>query len=103
MIEMNGRDLPRVVPAECMEYLMPDFLSRRWTWATSWETEAVGVPMGTRQKSFYIISQVISSCSAEVTLVAVCISSPVPDGGRTRCAGGGSGELGGFLLGHGLD
>lgn len=45
------RYAPRVVPAECIEYLIPDFLSRRCTEATSLLTEAVGVPMGTRQKS----------------------------------------------------
>ena len=47
--------LPTVVPAECMEYLTPDFLSRRWTEATSLETEVVGVPMGMRQKSRYLV------------------------------------------------
>lgn len=42
---------PTVVPAECIENLRPDFWSRRWTAATSFETEAVGVPRGMRQKS----------------------------------------------------
>lgn len=41
-----------VVPAECMLYFNPDFFSRRWTAAISWLTLAVGVPMGTRQKSY---------------------------------------------------
>ena len=40
-----------VVPAECIEYLRPDFLSNRCTVATSLLTLAVGVPIGTRQKS----------------------------------------------------
>lgn len=44
-------DTPSVVPAECMWYITPDFWSRRCTAATSFETEAVGVPMGMRQKS----------------------------------------------------
>jgi len=43
--------IPNVVPAECIEYLIPDSLSKRWTEATSLLTEAVGVAMGTRQKS----------------------------------------------------
>ena len=44
-------EVPRVVPAECMVYLTPLFLSTRWTSATSFDTEAVGVPIGMRQKS----------------------------------------------------
>jgi hypothetical protein len=44
--------LPRVVPALCIVYLMfLAFFKRRWTAATSFETEAVGVPIGMRQKS----------------------------------------------------
>jgi hypothetical protein len=34
-----------------MLYFTPERFSRRWTAATSLETEAVGVPMGMRQKS----------------------------------------------------
>lgn len=45
------QNVPRVVPALCMVYLMPDFFSSFWTWATSLETLAVGVPRGIRQKS----------------------------------------------------
>ncbi len=44
-------NLPNVVPAECMVYVMPLCLRSRWTWATSLETEAVGVPRGMMQKS----------------------------------------------------
>jgi hypothetical protein len=44
-------DVPTVVPALCMEYSRPDCLSKRWTCATSPETDAVGVPRGIRQKS----------------------------------------------------
>lgn len=44
-------DVPTVVPAECIEYSNPLFLSKRWTSATSLLTEAVGVPSGMRQKS----------------------------------------------------
>lgn len=39
------RYLPRVVPAECIEYLIPVFLRSRWTAAISCETDAVGVPL----------------------------------------------------------
>jgi len=39
------------VPALCMWYVSPVAASTRWTWATSVETEAVGVPRGMRQKS----------------------------------------------------
>ena len=47
-----GLDLPRVVPALCIVYWMfLAFFNRRWTAATSLETEAVGVPIGMRQKS----------------------------------------------------
>ena len=42
------------MPAECILYLIPDLLSRRWTSAISAETEAVGVPIGTRQKSVVV-------------------------------------------------
>jgi hypothetical protein len=34
-----------------MLYLIPDFFSNLCTAATSFDTEAVGVPMGMRQKS----------------------------------------------------
>lgn len=44
-------DIPNVVPALCMVYLTPLVLSRRWTAATSLDTDADGVPMGMRQKS----------------------------------------------------
>lgn len=37
--------IPRVVPAECIEYLIPVFLRSRWTAAISCETDAVGVPL----------------------------------------------------------
>jgi hypothetical protein len=43
--------VPTVVPAECIVYSNPLFLSTRWTCATSLETDAVGVPRGMRQKS----------------------------------------------------
>jgi hypothetical protein len=43
--------VPSVVPALCIVYWILDFLSRRWTAATSDETEAEGVPMGMMQKS----------------------------------------------------
>jgi hypothetical protein len=39
------------VPALCIVYWILLFLSRRWTAATSLETEAEGVPMGIMQKS----------------------------------------------------
>jgi hypothetical protein len=34
-----------------MEYFNPDLFRIRWTSATSFDTEAVGVPIGIRQKS----------------------------------------------------
>ena len=40
-----------MVPAECIEKCSPDFFNNRCTSATSFDTEAVGVPIGTRQKS----------------------------------------------------
>lgn len=43
--------IPNVVPALCMVYFTLLFLSRRWTAATSLDTEAEGVPIGMRQKS----------------------------------------------------
>jgi len=43
--------LPSVVPAECIEYLSPDAFSSRCTSATSFDTDAVDVPSGIRQKS----------------------------------------------------
>lgn len=43
--------LPTVVPAECIEYFNPLFFNRRCTSATSFDTDAVGVPSGMRQKS----------------------------------------------------
>ena len=40
------------MPALCIVYSMfLAFFNRRWTAATSLETEAVGVPIGMRQKS----------------------------------------------------
>lgn len=48
---LHGQALPRVVPAECIEYSSPLFLRRRCTSATSLDTDAVGVPSGMRQKS----------------------------------------------------
>jgi hypothetical protein len=50
-LEGAQRDVPTVVPAECIEQFSPLFLRRRWTCATSFETDAVGVPSGIRQKS----------------------------------------------------
>lgn len=47
-----------MVPAECMEYFSPLFLSSRCTSATSLDTLAVGVPKGIRQKSFEYFSPV---------------------------------------------
>ena len=47
----EGCHLPSVVPALCIVYETLDFLRRRWTAATSLETEAEGVPIGMRQKS----------------------------------------------------
>lgn len=43
--------LPTVVPAECMVYTNPVFASRRCTSATSVDTDAWPVPIGTIQKS----------------------------------------------------
>lgn len=43
--------LPTVVPAECNVYVKPDFFKSLCTSATSFETDAVGVPNGIRQKS----------------------------------------------------
>jgi hypothetical protein len=48
--------VPNVVPALCIVYSTLLFFSRRWTAATSLETEAEGVPMGMRQKSDWIIA-----------------------------------------------
>jgi len=47
----NVLDTPTVVPAECIEYSKPHCFSSLCTWATSLDTDAVGVPMGMRQKS----------------------------------------------------
>jgi hypothetical protein len=43
--------IPTVVPAECIEYVKPLLLRSRCTSATSFDTDAVGVPSGIRQKS----------------------------------------------------
>ena len=45
------RSLTTVVPAECMLYERPDVFISLCTSAIWAETEAVGVPMGMRQKS----------------------------------------------------
>lgn len=47
----RGDELTTVVPAECMLYDKPDVFIRRCTSAIWAEIEAVGVPMGMRQKS----------------------------------------------------
>jgi hypothetical protein len=49
-----------VDPAECSEKLKPDFFSNLWTSAISVETEAVGVPIGMRQKSAMQAAGVLS-------------------------------------------
>jgi hypothetical protein len=54
------------VPALCIVYWILLFLSRRWTAATSLETEAEGVPMGIMQKSVMLghsLSTDIHVCS----------------------------------------
>ena len=38
-------NVPTVVPAECMVKLSPLAFIKRWTAATSLDTEAVGVPI----------------------------------------------------------
>ena len=50
-VRMKICSIPTVVPAECIEYSSPLCLRSRWTCATSFDTEAVGVPSGMRQKS----------------------------------------------------
>lgn len=42
--------IPSVVPAECIEYLIPVFLRSRWIAAISCETDAVGVPLFLEKK-----------------------------------------------------
>jgi len=51
LIQKSMCDIPTVVPAECMEYFNPLIFKSRCTCATSCDTDADGVPMGTRQKS----------------------------------------------------
>ena len=51
VMEMDMGGLPTVVPAECILYFNPDCFMRRWTSAICAETEAVGVPIGIKQKS----------------------------------------------------
>lgn len=59
---MSVVGLPNVVPALCMVYWMfLAFFNKRWTAATSLETEAVGVPIGMRQKSVFFSKGHISS------------------------------------------
>ena len=59
--------LPRVVPALCIVYSMfLHFFNRRWTAATSLETEAEGVPMGIMQKSVF-------DCGCQFDIVPVNI------------------------------
>lgn len=43
--------IPTVVPAECMLYFNPDFFISLCTSAICADTDAVGVPMGIKQKS----------------------------------------------------
>jgi hypothetical protein len=69
-------DVPSVVPALCIVYWILLFLSRRWTAATSLETEAEGVPMGIMQKSVRLICQlaftyVFSICNVAEPFVKV--------------------------------
>src|SRR3954463_6269790 len=61
-------NMPKVVPAECIEYFNPDFFISRCTSATSFETDAVGVPIGIRQKSAVHLAGVDS-----------CVGSPLED------------------------
>ena len=62
----------KVVPAECIEYLMfGDFFNNRWTSAISLDTEAVGVPMGIRQKSAMQAAGVLRSVKSMVARVCV--------------------------------
>jgi hypothetical protein len=49
--QILGRYEPSVVPAECIEYLTPDTFNNFCTSAISADTDAVGVPIGMRQKS----------------------------------------------------
>ena len=52
MIFMHSSQEPSsVVPAERIEYLIPVVFRKRCTSATCSDTEAVGVPIGTKQKS----------------------------------------------------
>jgi hypothetical protein len=50
-MEIQGRCIPNVVPAECILYFTPDRFNSLCTAATSFETDAVGVPNGMIQKS----------------------------------------------------
>jgi hypothetical protein len=64
---------PSVVPAECIAYLTPLCLRRRWTAAISAETEAVGVPIGIRQKSAVAFGGVGSVVGSEGVLLVVAM------------------------------
>jgi hypothetical protein len=57
------------VPAECILYFNPLFFIRRWTSAISAETEAVGVPIGMRQKSAVHFGGVARSASSDDMMI----------------------------------
>lgn len=60
----KGHDLPRVVPAECMLYLTPLRFMSLWTSAMCFDTLAVAVPSGIRQKSAVHFGGVaVSNCA----------------------------------------
>ena len=72
--------LPTVVPAECIEYFNPDLFSRRCTSATSFDTDAVGVPIGTRQKSAVQeggVARVERSADDVVVMCGFAVSVPL--------------------------
>lgn len=70
---MRRKILPRVVPAECIEYSSPLFFRSRCTSATSLDTDAVGVPSGMRQKSAVHMGGVASLLRSSEDAIAALI------------------------------
>ena len=72
------QNIPNVVPAECMLYLTPLFFINRWTSAICFDTLAVGVPIGIRQKSAVhfggVESVVVSVEGVDILLYYTCVS-----------------------------
>lgn len=82
-----------------MVYLTPLFWTTRWTSAISCDTDAVGVPIGMRQKSnsqsrtFIVIDESIEACTdllSNVLGVPCCLSVSLSDGGSQYQDSGGT-------------